>query len=288
MSTQSFAAPVDSVDCSEDFIAVGLSNLEGNVWDGELKLLSFVSGEVEQSAKFDTGVTRVRFIGNDSTLVATRDNGSISLHKVSDLSEAFLINEAHDDCVSAVTADAFASHMFITAGWDGAIRLWDMESSDLMKPILSLEDAHQSHINDVAISRTGSTAHNVFASVGQDGFLRLWDQRAGLKNGCTQIHSVKQAASCVEWDNHYEHQLYIGTDSGTVISYDIRQNKNVEAPCGVQLHKGRVRRICSVKQTANLIVTASDDCAVVVSEITSGVEGSSKQRGGYPISCISR
>lgn len=280
MSAQSFSSPVESVDYCDSFIAVGLSNLEGNTWDGELNLLRFTTGEVEQMVKFGTGVTRVRFIGKDSAIVVTRDDGSISLHKINDLSDEFIIDEAHDDCVSAVAADAFANNMFMTAGWDGAIKLWDTESTNLLKPVLQLEDAHQHHINDISISRNGSTAHNVFASVGQDGFLRLWDQRVGLKGGCSQIYCINQAVSCVEWDCHNEHQIFIGTDDGTVQSFDIRQNDGAQLPRGFQLHKSRVRRICSAKQTPNVIVTSADDCSVIVSEVAQFLNDSGSLKSG--------
>lgn len=260
---------VDAVDCTDCLIAVGLSSLEGNTWDGGVQLLSLTSGEVVQSMKRNTGVASIHFVGEEkNVIVAAGDDGSISLHKTEDISDAQIVVNAHNDCVSSICSDAFTPSLFTTAGWDGAMKIWDIYSNDLLKPVLSLEDAHQRPINGLATGKTGAAANNLFASVGQDGFLRLWDQRMGLKNGCAQIHNVMQAVSCVEWDNFEGHQVYIGTDSGHIGCYDIRQ-ANQSWTALQRIHKGRVRRIRSAKSVPGVIFSASDDATIAVSDTSS-------------------
>lgn len=278
MSVISFTDHVDSVDYSDSQIAVGLSSLEGNIWDGGLQLLSFVTGEVVQTLKCNTGVTNVRFIGDEkSVLVAARDDGSISLHKTEDLSDAQTIPSAHDDCVSSICPDAFAPSLFITGGWDGAIKLWDLYSNDLLKPVLTLDNAHHKAINDISVCRTGTGSSSLFSSVGQDGFLRLWDQRMGLQNGCVQIHNIMQAVSCVEWDSFEGNHLHIGTDAGQIGSYDIRQAGQLWTTLQ-SIHKGRVRRIRSARSAAGVLFSAADDCTVAVSDTSATQTGGNDAR----------
>lgn len=267
MSEILFANQVDSVDVSERHIAVGLSSLEGNIWDGSIQTLSYLTGEPEQTLRTNSGVTQIRFIGEDkSILVAGQDNGSITLHKTEDITDFQLIPSAHDDCVSVICPDVFAPGMFLTGGWDGSIKMWDVYSNDLLKPVLTLEDAHQKPINDISVCRTGAGSDNLFASVGQDGFLRLWDQRMGLKSGCAQIHGLMQAVSCVEWDGCEGTLLYVGTDAGDIACYDIRQDN--QAWTALQrVHSGRVRRIRSSTTAQGVLFSASDDCTVAVSDV---------------------
>lgn len=263
MSTIAFTDHVDSVDCSSSHIVAGLSSLEGNIWDGGIQLLSFVTGEVEQSLKCNTGVAHIRFIGDEkNVIVAGRDDGSISLHKTEDIADAQIIPRAHDDCVASICPDTSTPSLFITGGWDGAIKLWDIYSSDLLKPVLTLDGAHHKAVNDIAMGRSDT---NLFASVGQDGFLRLWDQRMGLGNGCAQIHNVIQAVSCVEWDSFQSNQVYVGTDAGQIGCYDVRQSG--QSWTALQsIHRGRVRRIRSARSVPGVIFSASDDCTVAVSD----------------------
>lgn len=268
MSAIAFTDHVDSVDCSSSHIVAGLSSLEGNIWDGGIQLLSFVTGEVEQSLKCSTGVARIRFIGDEkNVIVAGRDDGSLSLHKTEDIADAQIIPRAHDDCVSSICPDTSAPSLFTTGGWDGAIKLWDIYSNDLLKPVVTLDGAHHKAINDIAMSHSNT---NLFASGGQDGFLRLWDQRMGLNNGCAQIYNVMQAVSCVEWDHFEANQLYVGTDAGQIGCYDIRQSG--QSWTALQsVHRGRVRRIRSARSVLGVIFSASDDCSVAVSD-TSALE----------------
>jgi len=264
-----FSDHVDAVDCTDSLIAVGLSSLEGNIWDGGVQLLSLTSGEVVQSVKRNTGIASIHFVGDEkNVIVAAGDDGSVSLHKTEDISDAHIVANAHSDCVSSICSDTFTPSLFTTGGWDGAIKVWDIYANDLLKPLLSLDDAHQRPINGLAMGKTGTAANNLFASVGQDGFLRLWDQRMGLKNGCAQIHNVMQAVSCVEWDNFEGHQVYVGTDAGHIGCYDIRQS-NQSWTALQRIHKGRVRRIRSAKSVPGVIFSASDDASIAVSDTSS-------------------
>jgi WD40 repeat protein len=283
MSVQYFQSQVDSVDCFDQVAAVGLSNLEGNTWDGEVKLLSLESGEILQSLPLPTGVATVRFVTKDGSIFAAGcDDGVISMHKTACIEE-FQVLEGHDDCVSSIVPSGTSDQSFLSAGWDGSIKLWDVYST---QPIQSIDDAHHRAITCLSVQ--SSTGSNMVASVGQDGFLRFWDPRRSFEDGCVQIHSTMEAMSCAAWgEAEHEHLLFIGTDAGHVCCYDTRMEDMLPQPQQQRtiantmeggddvgrIHCGRVRTIRSVAgvlgQKGSVLVTSSDDCTVAVSSISS-------------------
>ncbi|KAJ1424417.1 WD40-repeat-containing domain protein [Ochromonadaceae sp. CCMP2298] len=252
-----FTSHVDSIDCSRGQVAVSLSNLEGNIWDGGLSLFSD-TGEVEQSVSFNVGAPIARFAGDGCVLVAGRDDGSVSLHAVSDLSKSEVI-EAHSDSVSSISSSGTT---IITAGWDGDINLWDLASGKALQSIECIEDAHHFPITEVAVAPP--SLGSLFASVGVDGFLRLWDSRS-LHEGCVQIHNLGRSLSCVAWDPH---SLFVGTDGGSVLRCDTRylsDQRHEFYTSTLPVHGARVRRLHVLP---GALLSVSDDGCLALSTTT--------------------
>jgi WD40 repeat protein len=268
-----FTSHVDSIDCSGGHVAVSLSNLEGNIWDGGVSILSADTGEVGQSASFNVGAPIARFAGQDGcVLAAGRDDGSVSLHAVSDLSKSEVIAEAHSDSVSSICASGTSA--IITAGWDGDIHLWDLACPG-DKALQSIEDAHHFPITEVAVAPPQSPSGGaLFASVGMDGFLRTWDSRTSLREGCVQIHNLQRSLSCVAWDPTRSSQLFMGTDGGAVLRCDTRYlrvdsddeetQEFYASPRAFPVHGARVRRL-HVLPGPGLLLSVSDDGCLALS-----------------------
>lgn len=272
-----FALQVDSVDVSDTFVAVGLSNLEGNIWDGAIKLLSIENGQELHSVHCDCGVAMVRFAGqNKNFLLAARDDGHVALYAASSL-DPLLQLPAHSDYVSCVAVHESSETEFVSSGWDGAIKLWDWQAESRATPVLTIGEAHYKHVNEVAIS---PLERSLLASVGQDGFLRLWDRRTDVdREGCVQLFRHSEAVGCVAWDASNANLVYTGSDAGDVTAFDLRMTHvsdgaasttSVEACCSSEhrVHRGRVRRLTTLRGHPGLVVSCSDDTTVAVTRVS--------------------
>lgn len=257
-----FKQHIDSVDVSSSGhrVIISLSSLEGNTWDGSLKLLN---GEgVEICSKHSTaGISTVRFSGS-RLLLAARDDGNVMMYS-SDKLDEMQVFEAHDDIVSCVAVDPHNETRFATCGWDGAIHLWDWRLHSAKKmPVTSYINCHNGHVNEVKFSPFDPHS---FISVGRDGLLRVWDKRAALSSGCSGIVNVGQTISCISYESSDEKILLVGTDAGDISLLDLRGG----GPCPVisvnRTHQARVRRIvASPSLESKQFVSASDDKTYVI------------------------
>ena len=280
---------VDSVSVSSTGqLALGLSSLDGNIWDGGITLLSNEGNEI-CSKILPTGVSMVRFAG-PRIVVAARDDGDVAVYSSEDLKELRLIS-AHDDIVSCVAIDPHHENQFASCGWDGSIYLWDWNNANPQKqtPLQSYILAHHGHVNELTFSLTNA---HVLSSVGQDGFLRVWDLREKSAANCACIVDLGQVGSCVV-STLNDHALLVGTDAGRVMTIDIRSvsssssssssSKDYDGtpsttPMSVgivsmaSLHRTRVRRILSLDHVTDMegmFVSASDDMSYAISHLHS-------------------
>jgi WD40 repeat protein len=278
-----FDSHVDSLSLSGPYLVAGLSNLEGNIWDGHVKVISVETGVELSSLHLPCGTPCVRHLYHGDTasgggaVIVGRDDGVISLVTM-DPNQNQLLSEVerfdvHDDIVSTVCPHKLQPGKFYSASWDGSINLWDCQATASKGkshrkglPVVSLRNAHYGHINDITMcANTQAASDHVLASVGDDGFLRLWDQRAVAQSTsaavCSQLVGVGQAVTCVHWTD--THQVFVGTDGGDICGFDLRNLQ--ENASTVRAHQKRVRRLAGLAtESGNMMFSGSDDKTVGV------------------------
>lgn len=266
----SSALPVDSIDLHGNIIAVGLSALEGDTWDGGVQIRSAETGEILAGEKCETGISMVRFAGgHDGSLISCAcDDGSIRFYSSQTLDLRETIN-GHDDIVSVVKPTVLNNHL-LSASWDSTIKEWDLNhlmNSSTHTPVFQLSNAHYGAINDIAVSESQPA---LFASAGSDGFLRLWDRRQSASHGCVALYGHEQAVSCVEFNALVDNIIYSGTDAGEIFTFDLRNSKDDYKEHKSSVHEGRVRRIRCVPSRREHIVSCSDDATIMISVMSIG------------------
>jgi WD40 repeat protein len=253
---------LDSVDVSSSGLRVVLSvsSLEGNKWDGGLRLVS-KDGVEMFSCDSPSGISMVRFSG-PRLLLAARDDGNVVMYS-SDKLEEMQVFEAHDDIVSCINDDSHNESQFASCGWDGSIYIWDWRlHTSKHAPLLTYSNSHNGYVNDVKYSPFEG---NTFTSVGRDGFVRVWDKRVA-SSGCASIINVEQTCSCMSYDHLDQNILLVGTDAGDISIVDLRGSGPSPILSVNRLHKGRVRRITlSPSDCPGMFASASDDTTVAIS-----------------------
>lgn len=76
--------------------------------------------------------------------------------------------------VECVALAGEGDSIVMSGGFDGAVRMWDTRSQNQVKPIMVLEDAHDS-VTDVKVGQ-----HAEIVTGGLDGRLRWYDVRMGM------------------------------------------------------------------------------------------------------------
>jgi WD40 repeat protein len=225
---------IENIDIQGDLAVVGLSNLQGNDWNGGISLISTEKGTVLQDIRVETGITKACFTSSPETpnslISCACDNGEILFYKLfcgdstdqmteetdnsSQVYSFHLVSKlnAHDDVVSTIVTDPYDTtgnrYLLLSAGWDSCIKVWDIETMQKIhslpdsrsfsssKSIYSLRNAHYSHVNDLSFA---SYHPSMIVSAGEDGFARIWDLRLPATHGCSQIIEHDSPVTCIHW-----------------------------------------------------------------------------------------
>jgi WD40 repeat protein len=225
---------IENIDIQGDLAVVGLSNLQGNDWNGGISLISTEKGTVLQDIRVETGITKACFTSSPETpnslISCACDNGEILFYKLfcgdpndqmtedadnsSPVYSFHLISKlnAHDDVVSTIVTDPYDTtgnrYLLLSAGWDSCIKVWDIETMQKIhslpdslsfsssKSVYSLRNAHYSHVNDLSFA---SYHPSMIVSAGEDGFARIWDLRLPATHGCSQIIEHDSPVTCIHW-----------------------------------------------------------------------------------------
>lgn len=247
--------------------ALGLSTLDGNIWNGCVKIMSLPEGNELASREFNCGIPIVRYHNSNTFILAGRDDGNISILSSDDLDELQVI-PAHDDIVTTISGNKFNSQ-FASASFDGYIKIWDI-LADGSYTLACIFSGHTGHVTDICYSNRNQYE---LCSTGQDGFVRLWDQRQS--RDCIGLISIGQPGSAILWDPHSDSNVVAGTDSGTL--YFIKFEVLSKSSTGINQYKesnttvsnnrnGRIRRIIGNIDKENIFMIASDDTYISVLE----------------------
>jgi len=169
-------------------------------------------------------VANLSFDPERSTLLALEslriDPGVMAgdaLHRALEASRIEMVLDAHSGEISDVAYSPDGSRL-VSAGFDGALRLWDVQSGALLQSW----PGESGQLHGVAWSPDGSQ----LASTGQDGAVRLWDARTGAL--LTPLDAHSSAGNSVAWSADGA-LLASGGDDGQVIVWDAATLDQIQA-----------------------------------------------------------
>jgi WD40 repeat protein len=138
--------------------------------------------------------------------------------------EAHAENAGKDGHIGAVTAVAVHQGLLASAGEDGTVRLWNLDSGRLRQTLRG----HVGWVYALAISHLG----DLLASAGDDGTIHLWNTTTGTAVAALAGHSGRVRALAFAGASHL---LVSGSEDGTVRVWETERSasERVSLPIGV-------------------------------------------------------
>ena len=139
----------------------------------------------------------------------------------------------------------------ISAGSDGAVHLWDVETA-------ALRSSLHGHTGDVNFARCSPNG-KIIATCGDDGLVRLWDAAHGKALGVLSSPELKEV-SCVAWSPDSLSLAAGGTPGSVILLWDIGSRQIQARLAG---HTDEVNFL-AWSPDGKLLATASSDHTVRV------------------------
>ncbi|MEU9835505.1 AAA family ATPase [Streptosporangium sp. NPDC048047] len=129
----------------------------------------------------NTPVTTLAFSDDGSVLASANSGGAIRLHHPGTLRPMGTPLPAHQGSRIGAIAFAPVNGLFVSAGLNGTVELWNAHSGQqAAAPLME----HAGAVTTVAFGPAG-----IFASGGEDGTVRLWQVPAGTEEGRPLTHN---------------------------------------------------------------------------------------------------
>ncbi len=196
---------VTSVSFSTDvrYVASGHEN-------GQIKIWEIKTGEllnVLWATKVFGGIIDVEFSPDGRFIAACQDDERLRVWRFPDYREKFL--EGHERAVYSLAFDPVTGHL-VSAGVDGRVRIWDIETGETIREI----KAHEKAIMSVAVTEDGRT----LITGSKDNTIRIWELATGRRVAELLGHGKQVNSVAV---NSNVTLLASGSDDGTVRIWDI-------------------------------------------------------------------
>lgn len=254
-----FPKYIDEISFNESGqLVVAASNLTGRSWNGLLAVFNDAAfapniPHIDYASLNEAGCTDVQWI-DENRVVAATDAGTVEVWKLKDapIMENIVMLSEHDDVCSAISVSNH-SKQIVSAGWDGYIKLWDLEVD------LSIHSI-RIHTDKVLDILWNDLTTDVFASASEDSTIKIYDNRETGKPASLLYSCDSQYPICLDWID--DNRLCVGYSSGAISLLDMRMpNKQTHQ---INIHKKSINNILCFN---GHIASGSDDMMVYVHKL---------------------
>ncbi|XP_078436211.1 transducin/WD40 repeat-like superfamily protein isoform X2 [Wolffia australiana] len=188
------------------YLCSGGSSHIVRIWDLQRKrCIKWLSGHTST-------ITSVMYNFKDEHLASVSLKGDIIIHSLSTGSRAAELKDPSGQALRILDYSCFSRHIFLTAGDDGSVHLWD---ATIRSPKMSWNKIHSAPTAGVCFSPSNDKQ---IVSVGLDKKLHLLD--TGSRRPVSCLHHEAPFSSLAIRDDGFI--LAAGTNTGLVVFYDLR------------------------------------------------------------------
>mmetsp|Transcript_38419 Transcript_38419/g.80835 ORF Transcript_38419/g.80835 Transcript_38419/m.80835 type:complete len:673 (+) Transcript_38419:63-2081(+) len=163
----------------------------------------------------------------------------------------------HEKGVHRIRLFPKTGHLLLSAGLDGACKVWSIEKKRCMRTYRG----HSAAVRDVQFNNDGSK----FVSASFDRYLRLWNVESGeVLNTFTN----RRVPYVVKFYPHDDNIFVVGCSDNKIVAYDSTTGEITQE---YDHHLAPVNTITFVEDSGTKMVTSSDDKKVLVWEWDIGV-----------------
>lgn len=163
----------------------------------------------------------------------------------------------HEKGVHRIRLFPRTGHLILSAGLDGACKVWSVEQKKCMRTYVG----HSAAVRDVQFNNDGTK----FVSASFDRFLRLWNVESGKVLG---TYTNRRVPYVVKFYPNDDNIFVVGCSDNKIVAYDSTTGEITQE---YDHHLAPVNTITFVEDNGTKMVTSSDDKKILVWEWDIGV-----------------